>query len=753
MAVVRGATCSKFSSLCLVVQVFVILQQIATNRTISLSLSVIGSKVTPPAVVPDATIVSSFRGNQVLEPTATARYSNTDHPYQKPQHYVLRISMVEGHSVHRVATMHRKRLVGKCFKAWSPNGRFTEGAEAINGKLFTKIEAVGKNLFAFFGGSGDNCNGSVSGSGSGGCGRNTTGRSSIITATDDNDEHNNNDSDSDVVVVHVHFGMAGAWAVYDTPNSNSNSNTDDNDEIIVPEPTKTNRLRLESVTQHRVGGGGGGLIADLSAMTVNYGGMELYTSKRSKLGEDPLRTDANPESLWNRVSKSKKSIGALIMDQSYFTGPGNIYRAEILFKAGLHPNRSGNTLSRTEFDTVWYHTVDLLRRGYQTGSILTVDSDEAKALGKPRMRRYIYNTSNCPRCSTPIQSWQIASRTCYACPKCQPMKVIPPTTNYSNTENEVAASLVTPERTSSDSSGGASITTSSKNVIPFNSHCARESVSSRLAETGPTRLTVKELKEQLTVRGIPFPKNANKPTLVTIFVTSTTQTTPVNEDDNDDGNYTKKTSSSTTTTTPKTRSKKPYKGKILEFDKNDTSMESSSTVLVSAEHAAMEKASAGENLAVEHIAELAPAQARKARAKATDTAGGATRETVDTAAIDTNDEDDRMRIAQRYTVKELKQELKNRNVTFLSKAKKATLIDLLILSSSAAAAAAAAAASLAVPSTTKKSSELVIDDEKERSNVVATAAEKPITTKRMKKKREGLCHPDHQQGSKRSKME
>merc|ERR1719491_2645711 len=442
------------------------------------------------------------------------------------------------------------------------------------------------------------------------------------------------------------------------------------------------------------------------------------------------------------------------MDQSYFTGPGNIYRAEILFKAGLHPNRNGNTLSRTEFDTVWYHTVDLLRRGYQTGSILTADSEEAKALGKPRMRRYIYNTSNCPRCSTPIQSWQIASRTCYACPKCQPMKVIPPTTNYSNTENEVAASLVTPERTSSDSSGGASITTSSKNVIPFNSHCARESVSSRLAETGPTRLTVKELKEQLTVRGIPFPKNANKPTLVTIFVTSTTQTTPVNEDDNDDGNYTKKTSSTTTTTTtiPKTRSKKPYKGKILEFDKKDTSMESSSTVLVSAEHAAMEKASAGENLAVEHIAELAPAQARKARAKATATVGVTTRETVETAAIDTNDdEDDRMRRAQRRrTVKELKQELQNRNVTFLSKAKKATLIDLLILSSSAAAAAAA---SLAVPSTTKKSSELVIDDEKERS-VVATAAKKLITTKRMKKKREGLCrHPDFQQGSKRSKME
>ena len=58
--------------------------------------------------------------------------------------------MVEGHSVHRVATMHRQRLIGKTFVATSPNGRFTEGAKAIDGKVFYRIEAVGKNLFAFF---------------------------------------------------------------------------------------------------------------------------------------------------------------------------------------------------------------------------------------------------------------------------------------------------------------------------------------------------------------------------------------------------------------------------------------------------------------------------------------------------------------------------------------------------------------------------------------------------------------------------
>jgi formamidopyrimidine-DNA glycosylase len=144
----------------------------------------------------------------------------------------------------------------------------------------------------------------------------------------------------------------------------------------------------------------------------------LYNEKRSKLGEDPLRNDADPESLWTRVQKSKKSIGALIMDQSYFTGPGNIYRAEILFKAGVHPNKPGKDLEKTEFDIIWYHTVALLKRGYETGSILTVDPEEAVSLGKPRLRRYIYNSSKCPRCDSPIKTWQIANRTCYACVKC-----------------------------------------------------------------------------------------------------------------------------------------------------------------------------------------------------------------------------------------------------------------------------------------------------------------------------------------------
>jgi formamidopyrimidine-DNA glycosylase len=109
-------------------------------------------------------------------------------------------------------------------------------------------------------------------------------------------------------------------------------------------------------------------------MTVAHGNYTLYTSKKLTLGEDPLRPDANPDQLYNKVIKSKKSIGQLIMDQSYFAGPGNIYRAEILFLAGVYPTTLGTNLDKVTFDRIWNVSVQLLRRGYDTGSILTVDA-------------------------------------------------------------------------------------------------------------------------------------------------------------------------------------------------------------------------------------------------------------------------------------------------------------------------------------------------------------------------------------------
>ena len=53
----------------------------------------------------------------------------------------------------------------------------------------------------------------------------------------------------------------------------------------------------------------------------------------------------------------------------------------------MHPEQPGSSISREKFEELWRHSVLLLQRGFQTGSILTVTDADAKALGRPWTRR------------------------------------------------------------------------------------------------------------------------------------------------------------------------------------------------------------------------------------------------------------------------------------------------------------------------------------------------------------------------------
>jgi len=339
--------------------------------------------------------------------------------------------------------------------------------------------------------------------------------------------------------VHVHFGMSGAWALF---NSLSEE----------PEVKPTTRLRLEETTINNKR-----YITHLSAMTVQSGTPSLYWDKKVALGADPLRSDADVDLLYDKVSKSKKSIAQLIMDQSYFTGPGNIYRAEILFMAGVYPTSKGVDLDRATFDRIWDVTVKLLRRGYDTGSILTVDADldpEAAARGE---RRYIYNKSNCVRCGGRVHSWDINGRTCYACEGgCQP-------------KIKVESNIVVKEE--------AGEKMAQKQHTPFISHCAPIDLQQRL-NGGAEQLTIAEIRTVLEEMSVDLPpKSARKSVHVDAL------------------NEALLKQKGTQKKTRKEKASKPLP-----------------PPRVSAEEAAQEKAISGENRSVEHVAELSSGQAIKA---------------------------------------------------------------------------------------------------------------------------------------------
>ena len=143
---------------------------------------------------------------------------------------------------------------------------------------------------------------------------------------------------------------------------------------------------------------------------------------RLRLGEDPLRDDASPENVWQKVRKSRSAIGSLLLNQSVIAGVGNVYRAEILFLLGIHPQLPANEIQRDTFDKLWSLTVELLQIGVKHNRIITAGlTSTGKVPKRPKAseRLNIYKRSHCPNCDSPVKTWQLANRKVYACGKCQ----------------------------------------------------------------------------------------------------------------------------------------------------------------------------------------------------------------------------------------------------------------------------------------------------------------------------------------------
>ena len=198
--------------------------------------------------------------------------------------------------------------------------------------------------------------------------------------------------------VHIHLGLYGKFRLHKNPP---------------PEPRGAVRIRL---------------IGNEKAFDLNGPNCcelldkSAYEKIRERLGQDPLRNDADPEKVWKRFQKSRSAIGGLLLNQAVLAGVGNVYRAEILFLLGIHPERKGNELGRQQFDDIWNLTVDLLKIGVKYNRIITVDR---KSAGKPlsrlngRERLLCYKKTLCTQCGGPIRKWELANRTMYACEQCQ----------------------------------------------------------------------------------------------------------------------------------------------------------------------------------------------------------------------------------------------------------------------------------------------------------------------------------------------
>jgi formamidopyrimidine-DNA glycosylase len=129
------------------------------------------------------------------------------------------------------------------------------------------------------------------------------------------------------------------------------------------------------------------------------------------------------------LSSRRAQVKALLLDQSFVAGVGNIYADEALFAARIHPHRIAATLSKEE--AIRLHGALQAVLGQSIRNRGTTFSDYRDGRGRPGQNQdwlKVYRRTGlpCPECSTPIQRLRFGGRGSHICPQCQVLDGAPP---------------------------------------------------------------------------------------------------------------------------------------------------------------------------------------------------------------------------------------------------------------------------------------------------------------------------------------
>ena len=142
-----------------------------------------------------------------------------------------------------------------------------------------------------------------------------------------------------------------------------------------------------------------------------------------ELGIEPFSSKFSPAYLADHFAKSRKSVKAVLLDQSVVAGLGNIYVDEACFLAGIYPGKPVEQVSSSEIAALHSAIQTILQQAIQAKG--TTFSDYRGLFGnkggyQEELRVYGREGNPCVLCKTPIRKTQIAGRGTHYCPRCQP---------------------------------------------------------------------------------------------------------------------------------------------------------------------------------------------------------------------------------------------------------------------------------------------------------------------------------------------
>ena len=143
-----------------------------------------------------------------------------------------------------------------------------------------------------------------------------------------------------------------------------------------------------------------------------------------KLGIEPLTDEFDGKFLFEAAQKRKTPAKLFITDNAVVTGVGNIYAAEVLFAAKVHPELPANELSLKQCKNLVEHIKRILNFAIECGGSTISDFrhvDGSQGAFARELKIYGRDGEKCLLCGSVVERIVQGGRSSFYCPLCQKM--------------------------------------------------------------------------------------------------------------------------------------------------------------------------------------------------------------------------------------------------------------------------------------------------------------------------------------------
>lgn len=152
---------------------------------------------------------------------------------------------------------------------------------------------------------------------------------------------------------------------------------------------------------------------------TNKKGLEVA---KARFGPEPIHPEFDSEWFYEKLKKRKAPIKAVLLDQTFIAGLGNIYVDEALWRAKVKPTRRSDKVTKKEAVALATASGDVMRESIAVGGTTFQhfkDTDGRKGNFTQHLKVFGKQEQACERCGNAIKKIRVAGRGTHYCSRCQ----------------------------------------------------------------------------------------------------------------------------------------------------------------------------------------------------------------------------------------------------------------------------------------------------------------------------------------------